>query len=229
MEIEYLLNDFAFQPLEAWFWIIPAIIGAALGGSIVIFATIFGGDDSVPVKGKNIAVLGMQGAGKTQFLANIRNESYKDYQATIGSEGYDSFTIHLGDRGVKIEKGKDIGGGDEYIRDYYKDLINRCDVVFFLFDSYKYLNEEKYRENVQARLEFIHRHIGGKSIDTVIFATFADKFEKKDAVENAYSEIKRSIIGKTYGELFKTNFLLLDMRNKDELMKLLRNKIFIKR
>jgi hypothetical protein len=214
--MEYLITDFVFQPQEAWFWILIPLILLGLGTTIVITA----------LKGKNIAVLGMLGAGKTQFLANIRNVDYKKYEATLGPEGYDSFSTHLGNRKVTIKKGIDIPGGDDYVKDYYKYLINCSDIVFFLFDSFKYLNEEEYANNVRARLDFIHSKIGDKSIETVIFGTFADKFKDNDAVNDAYSKIKKSINGKTYSDLFKKNFLLLDMQNKEELMNLLNNKLF---
>jgi hypothetical protein len=172
---------------------------------------------------QSIAVLGMVAAGKTQFLANIRNIERKVYEPTLFPERYDSFSINLGNREVKIEKGIDISGADEFVRYYYKDLINRSNIVFFLFDSFMYLNKEEYANNVQARLEFIHRHIGNKSIETVVFGTFADKFKDNDAVNNAYSEIKKSMSEKDYGKLFGNNLHLLNMLDKKRLMELLKN------
>lgn len=172
------------------------------------------------LKGKSIAILGMKGAGKTQMLANMRNMPYSEYTATLNPEKYDSFTIHLGNRDVRIAPGKDIAGGEEWIKPYYKEMIEKNDIVFFLFSATKYLNESTYNYDVRARLDFINEHI--KEKEPVIFATFADKL--KDG-EEAFHKIMASISGKGYEALFKDNFVLLDTRDKKELMKHL-NKIF---
>jgi len=94
-----------------------------------------------------------------------------------------------------------------------------------LFDGYNYVNDNKYRISVQARMEFVHRnYLNGKAKGVYVFATFADQFKSKEERQNAISKIKSSVNGKTYAG-FLSNFCLLDMRDKDELMKIL-SKIF---
>ena len=56
-----------YQQQEAFFWFIPLIAAAVVWGGVVIFS----GDSYPDVK--SFAILGMQGAGKTQFLYNLRN------------------------------------------------------------------------------------------------------------------------------------------------------------
>lgn len=211
-----------YQQQEAVWWFIPIIGYALIGGAAgFVFGALidwFCGEPE-PEKGKTIAVLGMQGAGKTQFLANIRNKTYKDYAATIGEEDYEKFNIMLGNRTVCIEGGKDIGGGEELILDYYDDMIKNNDIVFFLFNAFKYINEEKYRKQTQYRLEFINRHSLESKCTVNVFATFADMFSNDDERSNAYASIKNSVSGKDYYRLFiPSRFFMQDMRNKKLLM-----------
>ena len=72
LNLDLIMN----QPQEAVWWFIPLIIvaGAAVGGVGALIEAII--SDTEPVLGKKISVLGMQGAGKTQFLAHLRNMSY---------------------------------------------------------------------------------------------------------------------------------------------------------
>ena len=219
-----------YQQQEAVWWFIPIIAYAALagGGAAIVVGTLiswFCGEPE-PEKGKTIAVLGMQGAGKTQFLANIRNKDYKEYAATIGSEDYEKFNICLGNRLLSIEGGNDIGGGEELILDYYEDMIKNKEIVFFLFNAYKYINEEKYRKQTQYRLEFINRHSLDSKCTVNVFATFADRFSNDDERKKAYTSIKQSVLGKDYSRLFiPSRFFMQDMRNKKLLMEKL-EKIF---
>ena len=219
-----------YQQQEAVWWFIPIIAYAALagGGAALVVGTLiswFCGEPE-PEKGKTIAVLGMKGAGKTQFLANIRNKDYKDYAATIGEEDYEKFNIVLGNRVVSIEGGKDIGGGEELILDYYEDMINSNEIVFFLFNAHDYLNKDNYRKQTQSRLEFVNRHSLESKCTVNVFATFADMFSNDDERNKAYSSIKNSVMGKDYSRLFiPSRFFMQDMRNKKVLMEKL-GKIF---
>ena len=122
------------QPQEAFIWFIPFIVTAVGLVGVVTIAVIT--SDVEPVSGKTIAVLGMQGAGKTQFLAHLRNMSYKTLSASLGVEKYSTFSTKIGGRKVQIEGGMDIPGGDEYIRAYYADLIKKNETIFFFFNTH---------------------------------------------------------------------------------------------
>ena len=132
------------QPQEAVFWFIPIIVGAAIvgAGTGALVGVII--DALCPIEGKTIAVLGMQGAGKTQFLANLKNVSYTQ-SASLGVESYKAFSVKIGDKTVKIEGGMDVPGGEEYIRRYYEDLISKNDIVFFLVHCVNHLICSDYR------------------------------------------------------------------------------------
>lgn len=208
-----LINLPHFQQDEAVWWFIPIILYSALAG--IITASIC--EWLIPVKGHSLAVLGMQGAGKTQFLSNIRNIDYNEYSATSGEEKYEKFKTKIGNREVTIEGGMDIPGGPEYIKDYYKVLVDKNEIIFFIFNSYDYLNNRDYRNETQARLDLIFDLIEGKGKSTMLFGTFADRFKDDSERREAYNRIKESVSNKSYYPLFKSNYAILDMRNKKEL------------
>ena len=208
-----LINLPHFQQDEAVWWFIPIILYSALAG--IITASIC--EWLIPVKGHSLAVLGMQGAGKTQFLSNIRNIDYNEYSATLGEEKYEKFKTKIGNREVTIEGGMDIPGGPEYIKDYYKVLVDKNEIIFFIFNSYDYLNNRDYRNETQARLDLIFDLIEGKGKSTMLFGTFADRFKDDSERREAYNRIKESVSNKSYYPLFKSNYAILDMRNKKEL------------
>lgn len=221
LNLDLIMN----QPQEAFLWFIPFIVVAAVGGVVTIAAI---ASDTEPVTGEKISVLGMQGAGKTQFLAHLRNMSYKNLSASVGVETYSAFTTKIGNRKVKIGGGMDVPGGEEYIRDYYEDQIEKNEIIFFLFNTYEYLNDEKYNLNTRARLDFINGKIKNTSKKVLVMGTFADKFNDENERKNALKKIQQSVNNKPYSPLFKINFSIVDMKNnREEVFKFLEEKIFV--
>ena len=214
--VQMLLSLPVYQQQEGLFWFIPLIAAAVVWGGVVIFS----GDSYPDVK--SFAILGMQGAGKTQFIYNLRNKKYDEYEATLGIEEIGAFSFKLNNGKTIMVKGcKDIPGGEEWISENYGEFIRKNEFLFFLFDCYNYVNDNKYRISVQARMEYVHRnYLNGKAKGVYVFATFADQFKSKEERQNAITEIKSSVNGKTYAG-FLSNFCLLDMRDKEELMKIL--------
>ena len=116
--VELLLNTItlpAYHQQEAWVWIPILIVTGVL---VYIFA---GPDNTKTTKliGKSIGVLGMIGAGKTQFLKNLqgKGQEYKNegYQGT-GIDEYQEFTCIIGNKEYKIKGGTDIGGVEDNIK-----------------------------------------------------------------------------------------------------------------
>ncbi len=219
--VQMLLSLPVYHQQESFFWFIPLIAAAFWVGAVLCFS----GDSYPDVK--SFAILGMMGAGKTQFLAHLRNKKYEENEATGSIEDIREFNFKLNNGKTITVKGcKDIPGGDEWIKENYGKFIRDNEFLFFLFNGYKYVNDYKYRISVQARMEYIHRnYLNGKTKGFYVFATFADHFKSEEERKNAFTEIKKSVNGKTY-EGFLSNFCLLDMRDKDELMKILSDKIF---
>ena len=216
LNLDLIMN----QPQEAVLWFIPLIFGAIVIGIGIV-------SDIEPVPGKKISVLGMQGAGKTQFLAHLRNMSYKKLSASVGVETYSAFTTKIGNRKVEIGGGMDVPGGEEYIRDYYEDQIEKNEIIFFLFNTYKYLNDERYNLETRARLDFINGKIKNDNKRVVVIGTFADKFNDENERKNAYKKIQESVNNTSYSRLFTKNFPIVDMKkNREEVFEIL-EKMFV--
>jgi hypothetical protein len=201
-------------------WVIGGAIVGILGSAAVSAAVIVYHSKKIPCR--KISVLGMPFAGKTQMLANIRNIPYNEYNKSE-VDPYDAFTAHLGNRTVKIMAGKDIGGGEEFCPLYVK-LMEESDCIFFVFNGYKYLHEKIYKDDVQARLSFIYRHLNKQEF--VTFVTFKDSFPDKKDAQEALQNILKSISEKKYQTLLENNVYLLDMRQKDDLLKILNDNLF---
>ena len=191
---------------EASVLITVLIVGAALLFANVIYATI-----TEIVRGKTLAVLGMQASGKTQFYKTLQNLEYTGYEATSINE-YKGFDIKLTDRTIHIQKGKDIGGTEAYIKQYYEKMITDNEVVVFVFDVYAYLNDGTYSRNTNARFDFINQHRNEK--DIVILGSHLDKFPKKER-KAVIGKVQQMNKDKIYAGLFSVNFFVADIRNKD--------------
>lgn len=218
---------------EAWVWI-PILVAIALITTIVVIST-----RTEKTTGKKIAVLGMPSSGKTTFLDMIR---YGVSHANGGTALTDipGFTKTVNGREVVFAPCKDIGGGRPYVEQFYKDQIKENDIIFFLFDAYKYLNNTEYQKEVNCRLSFVYdsaKERGNFNIDNnvVIIGSHSDclpKSERKDSIAmvqsivanaNVSDEeiIRLKIAGKEYAELLKCNFFITNLTNKKEINSIL--------
>ena len=105
--VELLLDTItvpAYHQQEAWIWI-PILIVVGTIAVVIVAAP----DETKTEKliGKSIGVLGMIGAGKTQFLKNLqgKGQEYKNegYQGT-GKDEYQEFSCSIGNKQYKIIK-----------------------------------------------------------------------------------------------------------------------------
>lgn len=198
-----------FLPGPWWIWLIGILI--SLIGRII---------KPEKTEGKNLAVLGMQGAGKTQ-LYNMLKGNYGVKTIPTGNEPYESFEIKLRDRTVVISDGKDIGGNETYIRQFYKDMIDHNEIIIFIFNIKSYLNDKKERRLINARLEYLYENSKQyKDIDknVVIIGSFADKLSKDEAKES-YNKLLDLVSKKDYEKLFKKNVFIIDITNKEQVIK----------
>ena len=201
---------------EASVLITLLLVGAAIILANVIYATV-----TEIVGGKTLAVLGMQASGKTQFYKTLQNLEYTGYEATSVNE-YDGFDIKLADRTIHIKKGKDIGGTEAYIKQYYEKMISENEIVVFVFDVYAYLNDRAYLRNANARFDFVNQHRNEKSV--VILGSHLDKIPKKER-KTVIGKVQQMNKDKAYASLFSVNFFVADIRNKDAVQEIV-EKIF---
>lgn len=217
--LELVLQTFTLPPLhqqEAWFWIPFTILFE------IIFIWWLRRMPSEPLKGTKLGVLGMPGSGKTQFLMNLRGIEYKSYQQT-NVDRYQSFIFSIDGRDIKIKEGHDIGGGEYNIKRYYKEFLIEKDCCIFLFDIQKYMDKKEYREQTNARLDFINNNII-KHNEFALIATHIDKI-KADGKETL-KQIHEMVAGLPYERLFKTNFYPCNLLD-NQYMDFLKKKLFI--
>ena len=223
--VELLLNTItlpAYHQQEAWVWIPILIVTGVL---VYIFA---GPDNTKTTKliGKSIGVLGMIGAGKTQFLKNLqgKGQEYKKegYQGT-GIDEYQEFTCSIGNKQYEIKRGFDIGGGEDNIKTFYEKSLKSKDICIFLFDIQKYKDDSKYRMDTNARLDFINNHIEDAS-KCAIIGSHVDKAKIKKG-QSIITIVQKFVEGKEYARLLNNNFFACNLTKKEDMDKLV-NKLF---
>lgn len=170
-----------------------------------------------------LAVFGMQESGKTTIFNYLRNE--KEGPGTIRRE-LNEFEYKLDNGKIRvIKKGVDIGGGAEFIRKNYEPMLldDNYDVYFFVFNSFKYLNELSEQRDVNARIEFVQKkNIKKKKI--ILIGSYFDKFKIDES--KIRSEIKKKVENKSYSSLFNENLVLMDLTNKSVLKEFFNQKAF---
>lgn len=222
--LELFLNSITlpvYHQHEAIVWFIP-IIAAAILFAAWIYAT---SDETVTtsLKGESLGVMGMPEAGKTQLLMSLQGKSYSHYQQT-SVDDYEGFTFEIGNRPIEIKSGKDIGGSEYNISAYYKKFLEDKDICIFLFDVQRYKDDQDYRLQTNARLDFINQHVKEWPAGCAIIGTHVDKAEIKEG-ENIIIILQKLIAGKPYARLFSHNFFAYNLTDKKDIEKL-KEKLF---
>lgn len=210
MDVQFLEN-FSENQLgqqEAWIWflIIPILI--LLG--IITYNVL---------KGDKMAILGMHGAGKTTILRYMQGYTYDSTYKPSGTDPYKSFDWKVGDR--TIEAGVDIGGGKEWVKENYPNLIKDNDIIMFVFNASEFLNSNIYKRDTLARLDFVFEIIKKeKKVDDFIKNHFALIGTHADLINESpkslIQKIQRECQDKSYSKIFKNNFAILDLTSSDE-------------
>jgi GTPase SAR1 family protein len=166
---------------------------------------------------RGLAILGMQGSGKTTIYDFLKNG--KKAGDTTNVDDYEEFNYKIDTKtSIIIRKGKDIGGRDEFIKPFYKKMINdtNVDVCLFVFNAKEYLSNEEYRGGVNARLHFLFEN-GILKKKTKVIGSFLDHFTIGEQ-SKVKSKIIDHIKDKSYAELLSSqNFYLSDLTNRKQL------------
>lgn len=204
--------EYAVEPVMAFVWFIPVLIGAAIVTTSVIIAN----TGTSTVQGKSIGILGMQEAGKTSLLNILRRREYGVYEATAIAN-YNAFSCEINGKTYSIKAGVEIGGDERFIPRFYEEFLNTRDICFFIFNVKKYLYNTQYKNETNARLEYVHRHLKSKyTTDGVIHKHLVvigshidtlSESQQKDALKRCQNTIE----GKNYSMMFDQNFLLMDL------------------
>lgn len=190
----------------------------AVGAAGGIFGSLWDGDegDKSDVKRK-LGIIGMKNSGKTTFLFNLGG--IKKIVSSTSTQNYEAFnyTTKSGII-VQIEKGRDIGGGKNYISDY-KDIIGNNNVTFFFFDINRYLNEIEYSRDCNSRLSFIFPILENKKF--VLIGSHAD--QSKLIISELREQIIERTINKNYSKVFNENFFIENLTNANQFSNLIEN------
>lgn len=191
------------------------------------------------LEGKTMVILGMPEAGKTQFYKTLKGESYDNQEAT-GIEEYEGFKFQIAERTIRVKAGKDIGGSQNYIAPYYKKFIKENDIIVFVFDIKRYVEDTTYAQDVRDRLDFVWRKLSEKADFLAVLRRCSLFIRRKflllgshsdqltsEQIKKAMESLHESTKDKEYQDMFRNNFFLLDLRDRKELFeKFIKTKLF---
>lgn len=198
---------------ESWNWI-PAILFGVLRGLAVLIYALPEETKTKKLEGKSMGVLGMSASGKTLLLRSLQGKPYEEYEQTSNEE-YDSFTLTIGTRSIKIAAGKDIGGVEENVKPYYESFLKDKDICMFLFDLQRYLNDNEYMDQTNARFDHIYRHLI-KEKKYAIIGSHVDKVKIKKG-ESIINIVQSKVADKPYANLLKENFFTRNLTDKKDI------------
>lgn len=172
---------------------------------------------------RGIVILGPTQVGKTTIYNFLKGENKS---GATSVEDYEQFKYKIGNGlAIIIRKGKDIGGKESFINNYYEKMItsNKIDYCFFVFNAFEYLNNTDHQRDVNARLHFICK----KNKKIKLIGSFIDNFSQ-DEQHLVSSKIQELNNEKPYKSMFGgRNFSLLNLTDQKQLSVYLK-KVFIK-
>ena len=202
-------------------------VGYVIASPFLFVGWIFG--EIFPDKQRTgIVIFGMLGSGKTTIFNFLRNE-----HAGPGTSirDLDEFEYKLESGKTRIiKKSKDIGGGEEYIRNFYSSMLldENYDVYFFTFNCFDYVNGEAYQRDVNSRLDYINnKNTLNKKI--ILIGSYMDKFNTSLVINSSSGVmdiIKAKVKSKSYSGFFNENFVLMDLTNESTLKEFFNQKVF---
>ena len=222
MDVQFLefFSENQLGQQEAWIWFLIVPILMILGFITYNY-----------LKGDTMAILGMQQAGKTTILRYMKDLPFDSSYRPTDKEPYEKFEWKVGDR--KIKSGIDIGGGDEWVKENYPNLIKENEIIMFVFNAKLFWDSEKYRRITLARLDFVFEQIkeSKDSIDDFIKDHFALIGTHADLItespKSVVQKIQRDYQDKSYSKIFKNNFAILDLTSSEDFDKFI-EKVFKK-
>lgn len=202
-------------------WFIPIILIVIAGGGLIRYiARCFSS-----VEGKKVLILGAQGSGKTTLLCHLQGKKTdtSNYQSSTTKTEYEEFdyTKENGES-VRIAAGVDLPGREQAWEHDVKDYIEDAEILFYLFDADKFLNDNKYQKDVVSpQLSHINNEWENKNKNldnVVIIGSHLDKIKLEP--DKAITKIKDMTSNKKYHKLLAKNFGLADIRDEKQSKKI---------
>lgn len=178
--------------------LMPIIYGLAvalIGGTVIykILDTVF--------PDKKTLLTGPLGSGKTTFLRHLTKEYIPD-----GPSGAPK-TYKI--KRAVFDEITDFSGDEAWLSDF-DTRIEQSDFVLFFFDVSQFLNNEKYQEDVYARVYKINEYVKNRDKKKVlIIATHVDK-----VCGNYTNDVLKKFANKPYKSII-SNIVFVDTTKKD--------------
>jgi hypothetical protein len=136
------------------------IIASAIFGSAGVTATVCKWEDILfALKGKRIAILGVQQVGKTTLFTYIEKGVWLDnYQATVLPKEIGKRKLRKEDLEIRLRKTRDVpGSASADIRSQWQKIVEDSDIILYIVRTDLLLRED---ERMGQRVENDIQHIG---------------------------------------------------------------------
>lgn len=217
------------EPQLAVWWFIPAIVGGIVA-AVAIIVIIAGDSPKDTFKNEkyvNLAILGPNETGKTTLWNFFRGRpTSKVYQETDGkvSISFKASAITWNaiksddpeDKKIKIS-GCDINGNGDFIRTDWEKMIEKSNMIIFIFNANKYLKNSDYQRDINQRMQLVRSTVDkqsdGKTRGIWLLGSYADLLANR---KDDWAKIIGIIKTKPYCEISHNN-ACLNLTKEDEL------------
>lgn len=149
---------------------------------------------------KTTLITGPLASGKTTFLRYISKE--------IIPEGPSGAPRSYKVKNAIFNVVTDFSGDTGWLTNNFNERIKEHDYILFFFDVSEYLNDLKYREDCNARIEIIHRSISSDH-KVLVVGTHIDMVSG-----NYRADIENMFAGKSYQSVL-SRAVYIDTRNNE--------------
>lgn len=212
--MDYQIINSAIENIQtsyAIFPILPIFFGFTAVAGTIIISKVCEGTATQQLKGTKLALLGMKGAGKKQFLKNVKakevlddideDKAYGSYRATINGKKYSIASCKESDNSIL------------YVKNTWPSLIENNDMILFIFDLNRYLTDQDYKDLVLYKLDFLEEH-NCDSSNTAVFGSHSDQITD---LSNLIARIQDTVKGSSYSKFFSKNFFYGDLTRIEDI------------
>ena len=175
----------------------PAVVVYVIVGAVAIVTGLSfymwwnWGKIVIALKGKNIAILGSEGVGKTTLNEFLHGGEIKPESKILKRN-----ILKLQDLKFYVKDGEDVSGGDMYLGKW-KDLFLKSNITLYLFDSKKvYDGDKEYIDEIINRMRLLSswKQEKNKNIQMVMIGTYSD------LIDGIYSKKSAKLINEKIKE-----------------------------
>ena len=184
--------------------------------------------------GKNMkmVVLGKAQAGKTSFYNFLKDGDPGNPDQTPVETIIEKFDVKDSENHIMtIPKVTDISGQSDYVAKYYKELVEKNDVILFFFNSKDFMTDEEYMIDVVDLIAMISIYDteSPKSKEVHIVPTFKDEAVSNGISDNSLKERLLTELNRDYrAKKYAKSSYILSMHQTNDISSLtnLRDSIF---